>query len=210
MLASLALWPMEQLLNQLLRNDPHIRQQLRPFAGKTIAITAHSPRLDLLVTFNGDSIQLAGQHADALGIKPDATLSGQSSDLAKLLMADPHKQALANPELHFSGDVHLIQDLYQTLEKLDLRWDDYLAPVLGDVITEQGSRVQKEGQQWFNESRQRLRNNVEDYLKEEAHLLPHEEDLRQFSDGLDTLKLQLDRAEARLRSVQSRLDKLSN
>ncbi len=210
MFTSLALWPLEQLLNGLLSSDPHISKQLQRFAGKSLAVKGRSPDFDLMVQFAPGRIQLAGQSPQALGISADAAIEGDATELAKLLLSKDSDRALANPELIFSGDAGLIQNLYKTIRKLDLRWDDYLAPVLGDVLSQQASTVQKKSTEWLRHSAERGKQNLEDFLKEEARLLPHQEDLALFQEQLDALRLQVDRASARVDLLKTRADKLSD
>lgn len=210
MFTSLALWPLEQLLNGLLASDPHINKQLQRFAGKSLAVKGRSPDFELLLQFAPGRIQLAGQSPEALGISADAAIEGDATELAKLLLSKDSDRALANPALVFSGDASLVQNLYKTMQNLDLRWDDYLAPVLGDVLSQQASKAQKKSSQWLRHSAERGKQNLEDFLKEETRLLPHQEDLALFQEQLDALRLQIDRASARLDLLKTRTDKLSN
>lgn len=206
MFTSLALWPLEHLLNKMIREDAWLTAKLQTFAGKCIEISARSPALNCTLCFDQHRLQLSGSDVGTLGLIADARIEGEAFDLLKLLLAKPGQQALANPALQMSGDLHLIQDLYKLLQNLDLQWEDYLAPVIGDVLTEQGSRLQKESADWLRDSSKRVTRNIEDYLKEEARTVPHENAIAAFDDNLDELRLQLDRAEARVNLIKTRLD----
>lgn len=207
MLASLALWPIEQLLNRFIAADSHVGKQLQPFAGKTIEIVSRSPDLGIVLLLDAQRIRLCAGPAERLAIKPDARICGKAIDLLALLTGDPEQRPLANPALQISGETELIQDLFRAMQSLDLRWDDYLAPILGDTLTEQGSRLQRDSQAWFADSGRRIKRNIEDYLKEEVRSVPHEHAIAAFQDDLDALKLQIDRAAARLHLLRKRVDK---
>lgn len=210
MFTSLALWPLENLLNRMIRSDDYLARQVQGFAGKCVEVTSRSPGLHCTLCFDSKRLQLSGSAAETLGLSADARIEGEAADLLRLLFAKPGQQALANPALQMSGDLHLIQDLYNLLQNLDLQWEDYLAPVLGDVLTEQGSQLQKESSAWLRDSSRRVTRNIEDYLKEEARAVPHQYAIAAFDDRLDELRLQLDRAEARVHLLQSRLDQVSD
>ena len=207
MFASLALWPIEQLLNRVISTDPHFVRQLQPFAGKTIEIVSRGPDLSIVLLLDANRVRLCAGPAERLAVKPDARISGKAADLMALLSGDPEQRPLANPALQISGETELIQDLFRAMQSLDLRWDDYLAPILGDTLTEQGSRLQRDSQAWIADSRQRIKRNIEDYLKEEVRSVPHEHAIAAFQDDLDALKLQIDRATARLHLLRKRMDK---
>lgn len=209
MLTSLALWPAEHLLNQIIRNDEHIARQLQPFAGKAIEIQSRRPSLTMVMRIESGSLSLSGVDARTLGITPDARIAGDASELLQLLLGD-ESRPLANRNLVLSGDTEFFQEFHQRLQTLDLRWEDYLAPLLGDVVTQQASQFQQQAAGFASETGTRLKRNVEDYLKEEAQLVPHEYAVEQFQENLEALRLRIDRASARTQQLKSRLDQVSD
>lgn len=210
MFASLALWPIEQLLNRFIAADSHVASQLQPFAGKAIEIVSQSPDLSIVLLLDAERVRLCAGPAQRLAIKPDARIAGKATDLLALLTGDPDQRPLANPALQISGATELIQDLFRAMQALDLRWEDYLAPVIGDTLTEQSSQLHRQSSDWLRDSRQRINRNIEDYLKEETRSVPHEQAVAAFQDDLDSLKLQIDRAAAKAHLLRTRMDKLSD
>ena len=89
-----------------------------------------------------------------------------------------------------------------------MRWQDYLAPFLGDVITNELEQVADSSRRWSKHANASVRRNIDDYLREETHLLPDRNEVAAFSDGLDRLKLDIDRIQARARLLNERLDNL--
>ena len=210
MLTSLALWPAEHLLNQLIRSDEHIARLLRPFAGRSVEVRSRKPSLSLMLLIEDGAVRLSGVDAATLGVTPDARIEGDASELIRLLLTDESNRALANRELTISGDTEFFQELYRCLHSLDLRWDDVLAPLLGDVITEQASQMQHAASELVRDTSGRVKRNVEDFLKEEARLVPHEYALEQFQQDLEALRLRIDRGEARMRQLKVRMDQVSD
>ena len=113
-----------------------------------------------------------------------------------------HRRALSNPALTVSGDANLIQALYHFTASLDLRWGDYLAPFIGNVASNEIDRIRKEANAWGQETRTALTDTVDDYLVEEAKLVPARFEVRELRDGIDALRLRIDRPEARIRSAE--------
>jgi ubiquinone biosynthesis protein UbiJ len=85
-----------------------------------------------------------------------------------------------------------------------LRWDDYLAPFLGAVATNEIARVSKEAGDWRRESRTALAQTLDDYLVEEIRAVPARFEAQELSDGIDALRLRIDRLEARVRAAEDR------
>jgi ubiquinone biosynthesis protein UbiJ len=92
---------------------------------------------------------------------------------------------------------------------MDVDWEDYLAPLLGDVVTNEISQLGGNAREWSHQARKNIRRNVGDYLKEESQLFPHSDQLDSFSEELDHLRLRIDRVKAKADRLYQRLDKLT-
>ena len=205
-LKSLALLPVEKILNQLLRNDPYLAAQLAPFDGKTIEVQSTAPSTAICCSIDRGAIRLSSLGSEYVGLHADAVIVGRAVDLVNMLFTDNSSRALANPAISISGDAVLVQELYGTIRKLDIRWQDYLAPFLGDVITNELEQVADSSHRWSKHASASVRRNIDDYLREETNLLPDRNEVAAFGDVLDRLKLDIDRIQARARLLNDRLD----
>jgi len=205
-LKSLALLPVEKILNQLLRNDPYLAAQLAPFDGKTIEVQSTAPTTAICCSVDRGTIRLSSLGSEYVGLHADAVIVGRAVDLVNMLFTDNSSRALANPAISISGDAVLVQELYGTMRKLDIRWQDYLAPFLGDVITNELEQVADGSRRWSKHASASVRRNIDDYLREETNLLPDRNEVAAFGDVLDRLKLDIDRIQARARLLNDRLD----
>ena len=210
LLGSLALLPVEQLLNHLLTADIHTRNQLLRFVNKSLQIQTTAPTLSLTILIEADRIRLLSADADLLNFEPTAIISGPVSQLVPLIVQNSASRPLANPAIRISGDGTFVQDLYATLHSLDVDWEDYLAPLLGDVITHEIGQLRKNAQNWSIQANTNLRRNINDYLKEENQQFPHPDELASFNGELDRLRLRIDRVKARAELLQDRLERLSD
>jgi ubiquinone biosynthesis protein UbiJ len=205
-LKSLALLPVEKILNHLLRNDPYLAAQLAPFDGKTIEVQSTAPTTAICCSIDRGAIRLSSLGSEYVGLHADAVIVGRAVDLVNMLFTDNSSRALANPAISISGDAVLVQELYGTIRKLDIRWQDYLAPFLGDVITNELEQVADSSRRWSKHASASVRRNIDDYLREETNLLPDRNEVAAFGDVLDRLKLDIDRIQARARLLNDRLD----
>lgn len=199
---------MERVLNQLLRDDPYLLAQLAPFDGKTLAVLSTSPSMTVTCSIDAGALHISSLSSEQLGLCPDAVISGKLTDLIGMLAGDSTDRALANPALSISGDAVLVQELYSCFRQLDVQWSDYLAPFLGDVITNELEQVADSAGKWSLNARQSLRRTIDDYLQEETSLLPARSEVVNFGTDLDRLKLDIDRVQARAQLLGKRLDKL--
>jgi ubiquinone biosynthesis protein UbiJ len=134
-LGSLALLPVEKILNAIVARDAHIAKKLVAFDSKCIEVVSLRPGFSLSIRFEDDTIKLSAIDSQTLGIQTDATITGNAESLLGLLAKKSNQRALADSAIDISGDATLVQDLHVTIESLDSDWQDYLAPIFGDVLS---------------------------------------------------------------------------
>lgn len=207
-LGNVALWPAQQLINAVIQGDPHAQGEIYAFAGKAIQINASTPALPIRIVVEERQLRLTAIDSAQFDLPVDATIKGPVNKLLEQLLAESPRQPIVGGDVIVEGDVQLVQDLFATVKKLDIEWQDYLSPVLGDVLTHQVGQTMTETRNWAADSRRRVQTSVDDYLKEEAKLFPHEQAVQNFQDDIDELKLRLDRIKARVDRLNSNLTAL--
>lgn len=209
-LGSLALLPVEKVLNAILVRDPHVAAKFSAFDSKCIEVLSRRPDFSLNIRFEDGSIKLSAIDCQTLGIQADATISGRAESLLELLAKSPDQRALADANIDISGDGTLVQDLHVTIQALDADWRDYLAPILGDVITQELGEAQDNAREWSKSARVGMQRGIRDYLSEEARLVPSELEVDSFANRLDHARLRLDRLAARTELLKRRTNLLMN
>ena len=208
-LGSLALLPVEKILNAIVRRDPHIAKKLVAFGSKCIEVVSLRPSFSLSIRFEDDTIKLSAIDTQTLGIQADATITGNAENLLGLLTKKSDQRALADPAIDISGDATLVQDLHVTIESLDVDWQDYLAPILGDVLSNELGEIQSNARDWSKSTGTSMHRGVRDYLSEEARLVPSELEVDSFSNRLDQLRLSIDRVTAKTELLKRRYSLLA-
>ena len=210
LLGPIAIRPVEDLLNRVLAKDSYLQSRLKPFLGKSLQISVHPPGTTVTVLFEQDRIRLLSSPAELLDIEITASIRGNVSELLPLLIEKPDRRPLSNPAITITGDINFIQDIYASLHNLDIDWEDYLAPMLGNLITNELSQFGKDLQEWTQQVSSNMKRNVDEYLKEEERIFPKKEQLKDFSEELERLKLKIDRVKAKFNVLYERLDRLNN
>ena len=208
-LGSLALIPVEKILNAIVRRDPHIAKKLVAFDSKCIEVVSLRPDFSVSIRFEDDTIKLSAIDTQTLGIQADATITGNAENLLGLLTKKSDQRALADAAIDISGDATLVQDLHVTIESLDVDWQDYLAPILGDVLSNELGEIQSNARDWSKSTGTSMHRDVRDYLSEEARLVPSELEVDSFSNRLDQLRLSIDRVAAKTELLKRRYSLLA-
>lgn len=155
-------------------------------------------------------IRLLSTEAELLDIQITASITGNVGQLLPLILEKRDNRPLSNPALAITGDASFIQELHASLSSLDIDWEDYLAPLLGNLITNELSHISNDIRNWSKQASVNMRRNVNEYLTEEERIFPKKEQLDDFSEELDYLKIRIDRINAKASILDQKLIKLRN
>jgi ubiquinone biosynthesis accessory factor UbiJ len=188
---------LEQLLNRGLPRSPRARALCAELAGRSLAVEI--PGLARLrVTSNGVTLGIARGAAPA-----DATLTGGLLALAALAGDDP-QAVVRRGDVVISGDAQLAEQFRELGRLLRPDPEEELALLAGDVAAHRLGRVARTA---LGRARQAARTalvNLAEYLgHERGDLVPRREG-EQFLRGVDSLRDDVDRLEARLELLARR------
>lgn len=140
--------------------------------------------------------------ADYRGREPDITVRAP----AVSLMAAALRRDDAVPRgMHISGDAETAQVFSRLLKHADLDWEELLARRIGDVAARQVGNALRGALRWGRDAGQRLGQDVADYLHYESRDLPPRHEVQKFLDGVDRLRDDAARLQARLQRLEPRL-----
>jgi len=180
-----------RLINHLIDRDPHVAESLARFCGKRFAV--QTPQFGLVVSFDESAVRVGPLDADSTA---DVTIRGSALHL--LGMLQDSDRPLADQQLHIEGDAELLLDLQHTARKLDIRWEDHLQPVLGDVLTGGLGSAAAGARDWARQARGNIKRNLANFAQYESGAMPTPEELASFADRVDELRLRADRLQARV------------
>ena len=196
---------LEQFANRILRLDRESLQRLGEFEGKVIAIAlAHTAEAvpDFYLLPSAGGLRLLTDYDGVAHV----TLRGTVPTLLRLLIngADTTPELIATRALQIEGDVDLGRRLQRFLEGLDIDWEEQAAGVVGDVVAHRLGNVLRGVRAWRRNATQTLSADIAEYLQEESRLLAPAGRVEAFLAGVDVLRADVDRLEARLRRLQGR------
>lgn len=204
LLSSAITAPLEALLNAVLAQDPVAARKLQRHHGRAIGIACTSPlEWQVFILVQDDKLAIRSVYEPA----PDAGIRGGAGAFSRLLLSSNQTDALFSPTIQLSGDTHLVQDLHAILVGLEIDWEEHFGNLFGDIVTHQVGQFFGHARAWGMQTRETLLDDIEEYVHEEARILPSRSEVDQFSNRVDELKLAVDRMtarQARLRAILSR------
>lgn len=195
--------PFESLLNRNISASTPARQALAGLAGRAFAIEVATPIKDRPLR-----IRIA---ADELGVRvtsgsepADATVAGTPFSLAQLL-GGRSEGRLAGGSVQIVGDAEVAGGFEKLLRHARPDLEEELSRLVGDVTAHQVARAARGMVAWGRQAADSFARNVGEYLTEEGRDVPPRAELEHFLAGVDRVREDADRAEARLRLLEERV-----
>jgi ubiquinone biosynthesis protein UbiJ len=193
------LTPLESLLNRNIAASSTARSLCRRLDTKVLAL--HMDGLPFSIYFRalGDRMVLETT-SDAAA---DAKLSGTPLALARLAGPMP-ETALRTGAVHIEGDAEVAQTFSELLKHARPDLEEELSRVVGDVAAHQIGNVARSALGAARRASDTFLQNVSEYLQEEGRDVPNRTEADEFLRGVDKLRDDVDRLEARLGLLESR------
>lgn len=193
-----ALAACEASANQALQYDPGTRLALAELEGQVLAVDISAPAATIYVCFNSDGVQLLGSFDGSVSTR----LRG--SAVALMLLMSGGQTSLANSGVEVFGSTSLLSKLQGIARNIDIDWEEPLTQLLGDLLGHQSAEYIR----WrCNYIAERVKTGLRlgsEFLIEENRSLPATAEVEFFCDQVDQLRLDADRAQARLQALLAR------
>ncbi len=184
---------LETALEIYLKQDPVALQQCSTLEGRVIALEFTGLDLTLYFIPGTEGILVTGYYEG----EPDTRLIGSPFGFARLTLG-PREDALFKGAVEIQGDTETGQQFQDVLSSVDWDWEEQLSKLTGDVIAHQAGSMVRKAANFISNSRDTLRQDISEYLQEEARLLPARIEIGYFLEEVDQLRTNVDRVAARV------------
>lgn len=193
----------ETAINQVLKLDPETVERIQTLQGKVIAIELRG--LDTVMYILPQAGKL-NVYSNFEG-EADTVLRGSPVALARMGLAKNAGDVLFEGDVEITGDVELGQQFREIIDGLDIDWEEHLSHVTGDVVAHKLGSFARGALDWGRNTVETLGRDAAEYLQEESSDLPSRDEVEMFLTGIDDLRSDIDRLEARVQRFSTRLQK---
>jgi ubiquinone biosynthesis protein UbiJ len=189
----------EKILNRSLPRSPRAQALTASLAGRSMAveITGTGP---VVISSTGERVRIER----GVGQPTDASISAGPFSL--LALADGRPQALSRTGAAISGDSDVARQFSELLGLLRPEPEEELAQLIGDAPAHHLGRLARVALGFGDRALRTTVNNVAEYLAHERRDLVPKAEGRQLLDGIDALRDDVDRFEARLRHLEQHFE----
>lgn len=191
---------LETAFNQYLSMDMEISRKLAKMHGSIIGfdLTGTGLKLYFIPDQNGQ-VQIFSQ----IDEQPDCMISGSPLSLLRSNHEDDAGQIFSG-QVKVQGNAALAQEFTRILKQLDVDWEEQLSRITGDLVAHQLGNSFRNVSDWLGRNNRSAQLNMQEYLQEEARLLPGLYELENFYGEVDLLRDDCERLAVRINRIQQR------
>jgi ubiquinone biosynthesis accessory factor UbiJ len=190
---TIALSTLEKSINQYLSLGDESQLLLKKLEGKVIAFHIKRPKLTLFYVFRDRRVHVASRFDAPVDVH-------LYTSLFQLMRLKLQKNAsFISNHLHIEGDIDTAKLLNDLFLKNNIDWEEHLSQFVGDITAHKLGNFVKNRKKNAKKIKEDTLENVGEYLQEEKELLAHPSAVKNFHDDVDTLTLDIDRLEARVK-----------
>jgi len=183
----------ENLLNRNLPRSPRAQALCSALSGKRVRVEASGLKWVLLIESLNTSVKLT---KDDAGQPPDAEISGTLLNLAALAGSHP-EEVIQRGDVSISGDAEVAQQFRELAMLLKPDVEEELSRIIGDTPAHQALRLVRLATGFGRRAATTGIRNVAEYLAHERRDLVPRAEAEDFYRGVERLREDLDRLEAR-------------
>ena len=188
----------ENLLNRNLPRSPRAQELCEALKGRAVSVEARGPGWMLFIESLGTSLKLTRNVAPR---EPDAAIGGSLLSLAALAGREP-EQVIQRGDVTIRGDAEVAQKFRELFTLLRPDIEEELARLVGDTPAHQAMRLVRMAGGFGRRAVQTgVRNAAEFLAHERGDLVPRAE-AEDFYRGVERLREDLDRLDARARLIE--------
>jgi ubiquinone biosynthesis protein UbiJ len=188
-----AMRPVASLLSRNIRETTPALELCREMDRTIVAINVSNTGLAAWFIVSDDAVNITGNCDD----EPDVIVTGSLFTLASMA-GQSGAEAIRDGSLELSGDARKAQQFQRLLSLAKPDIEEELSNVVGDVAAHRLGEIARGVGRWSRDARTTMGANIREYLQEESGDVPSRDEVERFAADVDTLRDDVERAEARL------------
>lgn len=198
-LSRIALAPLEELLNRGIGRSSSAAGVAAILEGRNVDIRVEGLPVAFRVGISGGRARVRAPDPDSTA---DAGISGPPGALLRLLRDDP-RTVFQSGSARITGDSTTAEHFSELLHLTRPDLEEELSRVIGDPAAHQIGNLARDVTAWGARAVDALSRSFGEFLTEERQVLPTRQEMQEFHADVDTLASDVDRAEARLKRLNT-------
>lgn len=190
-----AIQSLEKSINHYINLDPNATLKVQALSNNILKLCIKP--VVLYFHFHEKHIQIKADNNDD---NVTATIEGYPLAFLQLAFLDKKKvPQLFKQDLSISGDIAFGQNVRDLFQNIDIDWEEHISSFTGDIIAHELANIFSHSKKFTHNMLTSMQKNITEYLQEETAHLPCREEIDDFCQDIDHLKLRVDRLQAKLK-----------
>ena len=190
------------IINKALALDPESSQRIKKLHGKVISFELLPLHFRFECCFNENGLQIVKDET----LVPDAILRGTPIQMLSVMITKENRHRFFADDLVIEGNAETGQQVIDLFDRLQIDWEEQLSKIIGDVPAYHTARALNKFKSFLDDSGKSIIDNINEFAHEEARWLPSREALNDFFSEIDSMRMDVDRAEARINRLRDALN----
>jgi len=192
--------PAINVVNRQIAAKTPARELCAELEGRVFTLRVRDTALAISLRVRQEALESCDPEND-----PDVAITGSLFALAGLTMSRG-EQLIRDGTIDLVGDAEIAQSFQRLLAYGRPDIEEELSTVIGDVAAHGVGDVARAIGRWARDAGTTMRQNLGEYLQEESRVLPSRYEADAFRADVETLRDDVDRAEARIRRLEDGTD----
>lgn len=201
MILSLFAPTLEMLINQAIKLDPAAQSRLESLEGKIIQIELTDLKVIFFIVIEDSLILVKPEFNE----QANAELKGTSSSFFNLALSEKGSDSIFKGEVHFAGEIGTAQNFQNFFKQLNIDWEEHLSQYTGDIVAHQMINSGQKVSDWLQKTIATTQQNLSEYIRFEAKLLPASIELENFYDAIADLKSDSDKLKQKIERLSKKI-----
>ena len=190
---------LEAILNRNVADSRRAQSLARRLDARVMSLAVEGTPLTIFLRAEGGRLALTPRHDGPA----DATISG--TPMALLALAGPRAEGtIRGGGVRIEGDAEVAQHFRELLAEAQPDFEEELSRVIGDVAARQVANFARGLLDWGRKASGSFAGSVAEFLQEEGRDLPTRTEVDEFLAGVDRLRDDAERLDARLARLEAR------
>lgn len=190
---------LESSINRYLALDPAAGEALDALNNSSISLELKEISFPIFFKIDDRKINVLSSFEG----ETDVYMQSSIPVLINMTVASRNGESVLGSDIEMSGNMEVGRQFRDIFKNLDIDWEEIISRYTGDIIAHKLGNGFRHMNHWLGDTRQSIQGDISEYLQQESQQLPVADEVDEFIKQVDSVRLSVERAEARVKLLQA-------
>ncbi|ODN42778.1 ubiquinone biosynthesis accessory factor UbiJ [Piscirickettsia litoralis] len=196
---------LNKALNRALKTDRWLMESWSSLSGRVLALDIKELERPIYVYLLADGLLLSLELSDS-SQSVDVTISGDIAGLLALAKAEDPQTVILSRQVKLHGDVATLQEVQRYVAMFEFDWEGEISRYIGPLWAGVAGQSLRASREWLSSAGESFKKNTSEFVLYEQRLLVSHEEMSDWVESLQALRLDAERLKIRLDLLSTKGD----